>query len=136
VTAIEGRCLCGAVRYRIEGAPLAMYHCHCTQCRHASGASFATNLLVRTETFALTAGAEVLASFASSPGKQRHFCSRCGSPIYSAAEATPQIRSIRGGTVEGDPGVRPTAHIHVASKSPWFEITDGLTQRPAGLGDR
>ena len=135
MTAIEGRCLCDAVRYRIAGAPLAMYHCHCAQCRHASGASFATNLLVSSETFALTAGAEALASFESSPGKRRYFCSRCGSPIYSAAEATPQIRSIRCGTVVGDPGVRPTAHIHVASKSPWFEITDGLPERALGLAD-
>jgi hypothetical protein len=135
VTAIEGHCLCGAVRYRIDAAPLAMYHCHCAQCRHASGASFATNLLVRTESFSVTAGAQALASFESSPGKQRYFCLRCGSPIFSAAEATPQIRSVRGGTVAGDPGVRPTAHIHVASKSAWFEITDGLPERALGLAD-
>jgi hypothetical protein len=112
-----------------------MYHCHCQQCRRASGASFATNLLVRSESFELVAGTEALASFESSPGKRRHFCSRCGSPLFSAAEATPGIRSIRAGTLDGDPGLRPAGHFHVASRSAWLEISDGLPQQPGGLGD-
>lgn len=132
---ITGRCLCGTVRYRISAAPLAMYHCHCSQCRRASGSSFATNILVDSEHFALTAGQETLASFESSPGKRRHFCSRCGSPIFSAADATPQLRSLRSGTLDVDPGIRPSGHIHVASKSPWFEIHDDLPRRSRGLGD-
>jgi hypothetical protein len=132
---LMGRCLCGAVRYRIHGTPLVMYHCHCQQCRRASGASFATNLLVRSESFELVAGAEALTGFESSPGKRRHFCSRCGSPIFSAAEATPAIRSVRGGTLDGDPGVRPAGHFHVASKSAWFEISDDLPRKSGGLGD-
>jgi hypothetical protein len=130
---ITGQCLCGSVRYRIEGDPLAMYHCHCSQCRRASGSSFATNVLVRREAFALVAGADALAAFESSPGKRRHFCSRCGSPLFSADEATPQIFSVRSGTLDGDPGVRPGAHIHVTSKAPWFEITDPLPRKPQGL---
>jgi hypothetical protein len=132
---LTGRCLCGAVRYRIHGAPLTMYHCHCQQCRRASGASFATNLLVRSESFVLEAGAELLAGFESSPGKRRHFCSRCGSPIFSAAAATPSLRSVRGGTLDGDPGLRAVGHFHVASKPAWFEIRDELPQHAGGLGE-
>jgi hypothetical protein len=132
---LTGRCLCGAVRYRIQGAPLTMYHCHCQQCRRASGASFATNLLVRSESLELEAGAELLAAFESSPGKRRHFCSRCGSPLFSAADATPSLRSVRGGTLDGDPGLRPGGHFHVASRSAWFEISDELPQHAGGLGE-
>jgi hypothetical protein len=123
------------VRYRITAAPLAMYHCHCGQCRRASGASFATNLLVQSEHFEIAAGQDSLASFESSPGKRRHFCSRCGAPIFSAAQATPQLRSIRSGTLDADPGLRPTSHIHVGSRSPWFEICDDLPQKAGGLGE-
>jgi hypothetical protein len=130
---ITGRCQCGTVQYRIDGAPLTMYHCHCSQCRRASGSSFATNILVRSEAFELVAGADALASFESSPGKRRHFCARCGSPLFSAAGATPQIVSVRSGTLDGDPGLRPSAHIHVASKSPWYEIADDLPRKPGGL---
>ena len=132
---LTGRCLCGAIRYRLCAAPLTLYHCHCQQCRRASGASFATNLLVRSESFELVAGAEALASFESSPGKRRHFCSRCGSPLFSASEATPAIRSVRAGTLDGDPGLRPAGHFHVASRSAWLEIADALPQKAGGLGD-
>jgi hypothetical protein len=131
---LAGGCLCGAVRYRIRGAPLVMYHCHCSQCRKASGASFATNLLVRAEHFEIAQGADALAAFESSPAKHRHFCSRCGSPIFSRAQATAQIVSVRSGTLDGDPALRPSAHYHVASKAPWFEIGDALPQRPGGMG--
>lgn len=132
---ITGQCLCGTVRYQLSDAPLAMYHCHCAQCRRASGASFATNLLVRSEHLQLVAGEDALSSWESSPGKRRHFCSRCGSPIFSAAEATPQLRSVRGGTLDADPGSRPSGHIHVGSKAPWFEIRDDLPQKTGGMGD-
>jgi hypothetical protein len=121
------------VRYQIDADPLAMYHCHCLQCRRASGSSFATNLLVGTDAFELTAGEGALSSFESSSGKRRHFCSQCGSPIFSASQATPKLRSVRAGTLDGDPGLRPSSHIYVDSKSPWFEICDDLPQKPKGL---
>ena len=132
---ITGRCLCGAVRYEISSAPLAMYHCHCSQCRRASGSSFATNILVASESFAVVAGLDALAAFESSPGKRRHFCSRCGSPVFSASDATPRLRSVRSGTLDGDPGVRPSSHIYVADKAPWFEIHGDLPQKSRGLAD-
>lgn len=132
---ITGRCLCGSVRYRITGAPLGMYHCHCAQCRRANGASFATNVLVQSESFELTSGEDAVASYESSPGKRRHFCSRCGSPLFSADGATPQLRSIRSGTLDADPGLRPTSHFHVGSKAPWTEILDDLPQQTRGPGE-
>ena len=130
---LTGRCLCGAVRYRIASAPRVMYYCHCAQCRRASGSSFATNVVVPAADFAFTAGEELVAQYESSPGKQRRFCSRCGSPLYSRSQASAQILSVRCGTLEGDPGIRPSAHIHVSSKSPWYEIRDGLAQKPGDL---
>jgi hypothetical protein len=123
------------VRYEISGAPLVMYHCHCAQCRRASGSSFATNLLVPAERFAILAGEDALGSFESSPGKRRHFCSRCGSPIFSASDATPQLRSVRAGTLDGDPAMRPSSHIYVSSRAPWLELHDDLPQKARGLAD-
>jgi tRNA-Thr(GGU) m(6)t(6)A37 methyltransferase TsaA len=121
------------VRYEIGGDPLGMYHCHCSQCRRASGASFATNMVVRSQDLEIVAGSDVLASFESSPGKRRRFCSRCGSPILSQTQSLPQLVSVRCGTLDGDPGVRPGAHLYAGSKAPWTEICDGIPQRDAGL---
>jgi hypothetical protein len=123
------------VRYRIGARPLVMYYCHCGQCRRASGSSLAANLLVAAASFAVTAGEDRLASFESSAGKRRWFCSRCGSPVFSEDQRTPTLRSVRAGTLDGDPDVRPSVHIHVDSKSPWTEIRDGLPQKPRGLAD-
>jgi len=130
---LTGHCLCGTVRYTIEGSPFGMYYCHCSQCRRASGSSFATNILVQAERFRLTKGEEALTAYESSPGKRRHFCSRCGSPIFNRQESAPGVLMVRCGSLDGDPGVRAQAHIYVASKSPWFEICDDLPQKREGL---
>jgi len=125
---LAGSCLCRGVRYEIRGAPQLMYHCHCAQCRKANGASLATNLMVAADDFVVTAGRELLTGFESSPDKRRYFCSICGSPIYSHARQTSHLVSVRSGTLEADPGLRPVAHVHVASRAPWTEIGDALPQ--------
>ena len=125
---LRGSCLCGRVAYQIRGEPRLMYCCHCGTCRKATGSSFATNLVVLADDFALVSGRELL--FESSPDKHRYFCSACDSPIDSQAKATRAIVSVRAGTIQGDPGLRPSVHAHVASKAPWFEIRDGLRQTP------
>jgi hypothetical protein len=127
---LTGSCLCRGVRYEIRGTPQSMYHCHCAQCRKANGAMLATNVMVAGGDFVLTAGGELLGSFESSPGKRRYFCSVCGSPIYSHAEQTRHLVSVRSGTLDADPGLRPQAHVHIASKAPWMQIGDELPQFP------
>jgi hypothetical protein len=106
-----------------------MYYCHCGTCRKATGSAFATGIIVRAKDFVLISGQETLKAFESSPNKYRHFCGSCGSPIYSQAEKTKQIISVRCGTLNEDPSIRPSVHAYVASKAPWHEITDGLPQK-------
>jgi hypothetical protein len=130
VEMLRGSCLCGTVRYEIRGTPVVVYYCHCGTCRKATGSSFATNVIVLTDDFALVAGRDVLASFESSPKKHRYFCSACGSPIYSQGEQTKQIVSVRCGTLDDALPLRPSVHAYVASKAPWFDICDDLPQKP------
>lgn len=131
---LRGSCLCGGVTYAIRGAPIGMYHCHCGMCRKANGAGLATNLLVPFRDFVLESGAALLSCFESSPGKRRYFCSACGSPVYSHAEQTAGVVSVRCGTLDADPLLRPTIHVHAASRAPWMEISDGLPQAPGAPG--
>jgi hypothetical protein len=100
---LEGGCLCGGVRFAIDGKLGPAGHCHCSQCRRASGAAFASNAPVRTRYFTLRSGAELVREYESSPGKYRAFCCRCGSPLYSRRESEPALRRIRLGTLDGDP---------------------------------
>ena len=119
---LNGACLCGRIQYEITGETRFMYQCYCGKCRAASGAAFVTNIIVDTDRFRITTGIESLAAFESSPQKFRHFCSACGSPIYSHAERTKQVVSVRCGTLRQDPGVRIAYHAFVASKAPWVDI--------------
>ncbi|MEO8603177.1 MAG: GFA family protein [bacterium] len=131
---LRGACLCGPVRLEITGEPQAMNHCHGGICRKASGAAAATNLIVAHADFRLVAGAEQLASYASSPNKRRCFCGACGSPIDSHGEATRDIVSLRVGRLDDDPPLRPSLHLHVDSKAAWDDIGDTLPQLLGGLG--
>ncbi len=130
-TALQtGACLCGAVAYEITGQLAGIQFCHCSQCRRASGAAFAANIPVRAEDFRVTAGADRLKAYSSSPGKERVFCGDCGSPIISRSAGDPGWVRVRAGTLGAPATTRPAFHFHVASKAGWFEITDNLPQHP------
>ncbi len=126
---LPGSCLCGKVSYELRGL-LTMYYCHCGMCRKATGSSFATNMLARSEDLVIVKGRSFLSAYESSPNERRHFCSNCGSPVFGEAAIRPGIVSIRCGTLDADPGIRPSSHIYTASMSPWFTISDELPQFP------
>jgi len=127
---LSGSCLCGKIQYEIDGEPRWMYQCFCGKCRAASGASFVTNIIVYAAKFKIVAGKESLSAYESSPQKFRHFCSNCGSPIYSQGEKTKQVVAVRCGTLKQDPGLRPSYHAFVASKAAWVDIHDDKPQFP------
>ncbi len=129
---LTGHCLCGSVRYEIGGEPLALLYCHCEECRRATGSSLNTSIFVRRSNFRIVSGADALSFHESSPGNRRHFCSSCGSPIFKLFPEPPNVMTVRAGTLDSDPGVRPSGHIWVSEKAPWYEITDGLPQFPEG----
>ena len=68
---LEGSCLCGGVRYQIGAQLGPIVHCHCSQCRKASGASFSTNASVPAAAFRFVAGEDLVREFESSPGNLR-----------------------------------------------------------------
>ncbi|RJG09692.1 GFA family protein [Pseudomonas cavernicola] len=128
----QGSCLCSAVRFEIAGELEPIQICHCSLCRKAQGVPFVTNIPVSTEAFRLLSGADALKAFSSSPGKQRVFCSHCGSPIYSQNQHTPGVLRIRAGTLEGELKTRPMAHFYIDSKANWWELSDDLPKYAQG----
>ena len=125
---IRGSCLCKGVQFEIHGKLEHASHCHCSMCRKAHGAAFGTYGMGRMADFRLTSGADLIERYASSPGITRTFCKRCGATLQYMSDKTPEKLEIALGVLDGDPGVCATHHIYVASKAPWFEITDGLPQ--------
>jgi len=122
---IKGSCLCGQVRYEINGEIGPITHCHCLTCRKAHAAAFSSVAAVQLPDLAITMGESLLKHYESSPGKRRYFCSNCGSHIYAKREGQ-QHYIIRIGTIDGDPRLRPVQHIFTRYKAPWHEISDNL----------
>ena len=125
---IQGSCLCGSIRYQINGLLSRVSHCHCSMCRKAHGAAFGTYASVQDNDFAVVSGSEDIAAYQSSPGVRRTFCRRCGSTLQFISDKRPGSFSLALGTLDDDPVVRPSLHIFTGWKAPWFAITDGLPQ--------
>jgi hypothetical protein len=124
---VEGSCFCGTVRYQADGPFSSMTSCHCSMCRKHHGAAFATYVSASLEGFRWVRGEDALLRYQSSPQGVRNSCGVCGSTVPMASE-TPALALLPAGPLEGDPGIRPQAHIFVGSKAPWYTITDDVPQ--------
>jgi hypothetical protein len=124
---ITGSCLCGQVRFELEGAPQFINHCHCSMCRKVHGAAFGSFLHANGAGFRWVTGETVVENYQSSPGNLRAFCKVCGSSMPVLEDEGDHV-TIPAGSLDDDPMVRPVVHVHTASKAPWYEISDTLPQ--------
>lgn len=137
MTLLRGSCLCGVVRFEVTGPLTMMLHCHCSRCRKAHGAPFATFATCADTDLRFVSGEDAIVAGAAPPGGPRRFCRHCGSPAPSA-QPSMGLAFIPVGLLEGDPGMRPQGHLFVGSKAPWHRITDTLPQHqkyPPEFGD-
>ena len=124
---VSGACLCGAVRYEMRGPFQHMAHCHCSICRKHHGAPFATYVATPLDGFRWLEGEANVGRYDSSPGWYRAFCQTCGSVMPTMLPEQKAAVS-PAGNLEGPLGVKPEMHLFVASRAPWYEITDSLPQ--------
>ncbi|KJY73702.1 GFA family protein [Vibrio nigripulchritudo] len=124
----KGSCLCGGVELTISGSITDIIHCHCSLCRKSSGTAFATNGFVNTSELEITKGAELMGFYEVKPGKKRHFCTRCASPVYSSNDENPSKIRIRLGILDSDIEERPISHNFVTSKANWDSLNEDLPQ--------
>lgn len=127
-----GSCLCGEVRFHIESELEPIQLCYCAQCRKAHGGPFAAVVPVAVSEFRLLSGAQSLKAYESSPGKERVFCSNCGSPVYSRRASLPSVLRVRAGLIDEPIAAKPAWHAHVNSRCSWWSIDDGLPQHREG----
>lgn len=124
---IRGACLCGAVSFEIAPPYHWLAHCHCSMCRKHHGTLFGTGLGVERSRFRWLTGRDEIVHYRSTDSFERAFCRRCGSKVPGDSHL-PDVVLVPAGTLDGDFGIRPRAHIFVGSKSPLYKINDALTQ--------
>ena len=123
---LTGQCLCGDVQYEVADAFLYAQNCHCSQCRRATGSAFKPFAGIERSKLRLTRGAEQLSRYGEEDAHDAH-CKSCGSLLYSVVREA-QFVHVTLGTLVDSPSIRPSAHLFVGSKAPWFTITDDLPQ--------
>jgi len=125
---IGGSCLCGGVKFLVEGPLSGALNCHCSMCRKAHGAAFRSRARVNVAAFRWVQGEDLVTFYESSPGNHRGFCRVCGSPILSRFDQNRAVYGLPLGALDDDPLVKPMLHVFVPNKAPWHDITDGLPQ--------
>jgi hypothetical protein len=129
---LQGGCLCGAVRFQLTAPFTSAGYCHCTHCQRRTGTGSSVNGRVSRSGFELLQGQELLRAFQPPGGKPKAFCSQCGSALFSGDPDSEDQLAIRLGTLDRDPGVRPTYRQFLASAAPWDPIPEDGLERHSG----
>jgi hypothetical protein len=121
---LEGGCACGAVRYRMETAPMFVHCCHCHDCQRQTGTAFVLNALIETDRVALLGAAPVRFEMPTDSGRPHgiYRCGLCGTGVWSEYGGVAKLRFVRVGTLDDPTKVRPDVHIYVRSKLPWVAL--------------
>jgi hypothetical protein len=118
----KGSCQCGAIQFEIEGEPKWIAHCHCADCRRATGAAVSTYVGVEKANARFVAGTPRANS--SSVGVRRQFCDTCGSPISYEGERWPTEIHFFVGVFDRPEDFAPKGHAFIEEKLPWLHIVD------------
>jgi hypothetical protein len=128
---LHGSCLCKAVNYEVDAIDGSIWDCLCQTCRKAHAADHNTAARVKREHFRVTSGAEALSAYESTPGKLRHFCSKCGSHVYAERPELPFV-VLRAATLDDDPGIKPEMRVWCSHAAPWTRTAPDIPTYPEG----
>jgi hypothetical protein len=113
-----GGCLCGAIRYSLEGEPFHVGRCHCADCRKESGSTYTIYGQWPREDFS------VEGEYATYEG--RSFCPHCGSSLFTLEEDAAEIRL---GSLDDAPfELRPEAEVWIKRRESWLHEVEGASQ--------
>jgi hypothetical protein len=125
-TTMNVSCQCGNVAFRTPlSAPLAVYICHCNECRHQSSSAFGCSAIF--PRFNLPTSIETLLSCytrSTDSGNTLdcYFCKHCGSRVLHSAREGNTV-SVKGGCIEG---LDWNGAVHIWTKRAVIQIPDGV----------
>lgn len=121
-----GSCLCGEVRFEIDGEFASFYLCHCAYCRKDTGSAHAANLFSSTATIKWLSGVTNIRLFnLPTTRHSKCFCTTCGSPL-PIEQMNGELLVVPAGALNSELRVRPNAHIFVSSRAGWDDSLEGI----------
>jgi hypothetical protein len=128
----EGGCLCGAVRYRVEGPPRHPGYCHCRMCQRAVGAPVVTWGTWPAERFAWLRGEPK--TFMSSAKGERLFCPSCGTSLTFVDTGDRTLVDVTLASLDDPAAFPPEGHFWTMSRVCWLQLGDELPRYTGGSG--
>lgn len=126
---LTGRCMCGAVSYKISAPPVAVGLCHCDRCRPQAGSAFSTVMFVQRDAFEINGETAVFEDVGASGLKAlRRYCPQCGSPLTTEADVTPTLFFVKAGGLDRTDWLRPTFEMFVSRRMAWVGALPGAAQ--------
>jgi hypothetical protein len=127
MSALEGGCACGEIRYRLASDPLFVHCCHCLNCQRQTGSAFVVNILIEADRVELLSGDPQPVTVPRSGGKKQRIwrCPSCQVAVYSQY-TSPRVRFVRAGTLDDPAFVEPDVHIFTRSKLPWVALPESV----------
>jgi hypothetical protein len=129
MTAFEGSCHCGAVRFEVDEDFIAVLVCHCTTCKKLSGGAGTTNGRTRSENVRVVEGRELISTYQPEEGTSKSFCSRCGSNLFGGGWPESEFASVRISAIDSPFDRKPEAHTFVRSVAAWEVLPDDGAER-------
>ncbi|MSR15458.1 MAG: GFA family protein [Gammaproteobacteria bacterium] len=124
---VTGRCLCGAVSYKIDSPPLLVRTCWCRLCQTIGAGSATVNAVFPSAAFAVTGEFNTYTSTADSGNiMHRRFCPRCGTHVFGGSEARPDIVVVRVKTLDEPENAKPAMTIWTSRAPSWASIDSRL----------
>ena len=122
-----GRCVCGAVAYRLNEEPLTLYACHCTDCQKRSGSAFGLSMWVRRAALEVIRGEAAQRASTTPDGRASNtrICAQCVARLWTEPPRQPELAVLRPGTLDDTAWLVPVAHLWTRSAQPWFAFPEG-----------
>jgi len=124
MTQHSGSCLCGSVKYQLDGDFHNFFLCHCSYCQKDTGSAHAANLFSKDAQLTWLKGQDKV-TFYNLPETRhgRSFCSICGSPVPTSL-GDGKLVMVPAGSMDTPVTIKPTAHLFIASKADWEKDLD------------
>ena len=131
MTGLVASCSCGAVRLAAEADARRIVNCHCNMCRRMNGSAFSSYVVIPHKTLSVD-GSEHVATYEVGSGALKHYCSKCGTPLFNVVARYPGACMIYLGAIEPVPAGVPSLNVYCDSMLSWVERLASIQGLPTG----